>query len=96
MRFFGIFGEKKKTLEEKAKEFRIILGVPSGNDYEHCVIKGAGESVEAAQDRLLENTRSAGGTYLSKISSPEINERFKSRSYVIKGIAYRPIGPKVA
>jgi len=89
----GIFGKKeRKTLEQRARKINITIGVPSSKDaYGHCTIKGAGESIEAAEDRLLENVMAAGGTHLSDITHPEINKIFHARNYVISGTAYRPI-----
>ena len=85
------FGKKKKTLDERAKEFRIILGVPLGNGYEHCTIKRIGESAEIAENRLFEGARDGGATHLFIKGSPEILDRFNPKDYVIYGVAYRPI-----
>ena len=63
---------KEKTLEEKAKEFGIALRMPSGIDYSSSIIKGAGESPGAAENKLLEYAKSGGMEYLYNISKPEL------------------------
>lgn len=91
----GIFGKKaRKSFEERAKELNIALAVPSGNGYEKWAIKGAGETIEAAENRLLEKVIAAGETYLSNIDSPKKIGMFRETHYVISAIVYRQVkGP---
>jgi len=61
MRLFGL-GKKAKTLEQRLREARIILGEPSTNGYSEGEMDGFGNSREEAEDYLIERAQMLGVT----------------------------------
>jgi uncharacterized linocin/CFP29 family protein len=65
---FRIFSKKRKSLEERLSELRIVEDRPVLGGYSQIKIKGVGKEKEEAEDRFLDYVKKSGASYISDLS----------------------------
>lgn len=80
--------EKVSTLEERAKALGIIIGKPEDNGYIECIVRGSKDTLEMAENRLLERAKKDGVKYLSDVTSGP--SKLKEGGYLVIATGYIP------